>query len=325
MIEQINLNALPYKVKQIKPNHADKIAGYKDKYLEKMFAEETVLSQRKYDGERMLLHINTNEVYCTSRRISKKTNHFMENQDKLPTFQTLYEKLNLGYTVLDGEVYAKDWSEIAGIMHSLPERAAELQKTVTVKYAVFDCLFFDGQDLRDMPYKRRLEVAQDVVKLLDVAFIHIVDSKQVKSLDEAKEHMQHFVDLGMEGIVIKPTDKAYYDVGASIKIKRMETVDCIVIDKVQGTGKYENTIGALILGYYEPATSDFVWLSKVNAGTDADRDMWRDNWESMKHSVVEVKCQEITKKSLRHPVIVRIRDDKSYDMCTKDTIFKEEE
>ena len=39
--------------------------------------------------------------------------------------------------------------------------------------------------------------------------------------------------------------------------------------------------------------------------------------------VIEVKCQEVTDKSLRHPVYMRLRDDKAKEMCTKDTIFKE--
>ena len=73
-----------YKVKQIQPNHADHISYYKDKYLNEMFSTEDVVAQLKYDGERMLIAINGDEVYCTSRRYSKKTNRFMENQDKIP-------------------------------------------------------------------------------------------------------------------------------------------------------------------------------------------------------------------------------------------------
>ena len=59
-------------------------------------------------------------------------------------------------------------------------------------------------------------------------------------------------------------------------------------------------------------------------GTDEERNMWRDHWTELKNSVIEVKCQEITEKSLRHPVFVRFREDKDYKMCTRNTIFKEE-
>ena len=71
-----------YKVKQIWPAHADHISHYKDAFLNDLFKNNNVVVQRKYDGERMLVHFNNGEVYCTSRRHSKKTNRFMENQDK---------------------------------------------------------------------------------------------------------------------------------------------------------------------------------------------------------------------------------------------------
>lgn len=325
-----------YKVKQIKPNHADHISGYKDKFLIPMYEHELVVAQPKYDGERTLVHINNGEVYCTSRRISKKTGYYMENQDKLPILQEKLKNFNLGYTVVDCECYAKDWSTIVGILHSLPERAIELQKQDTARFAVFDCLFFNGNDLRDRPYIERLAYAKKVVDAIDYEPFHFVkfmneqnipdecyNASFIKSNEQWQKCMQNAVDIGFEGIVIKSLSKHYYDVGASLKCKKFETVDCVVIGYQQGRGKYENTVGALEIGYYEPLTNDFVVISNVNCGTDEERDMWYKNWTTMKYKVIEVKCQEITEKSLRHPVYVRLRDDKDYTMCTKETIFKE--
>ena len=37
--------------KQIKPNHADHILGYKEKWLNEMYLTEPVIAQPKYDGE----------------------------------------------------------------------------------------------------------------------------------------------------------------------------------------------------------------------------------------------------------------------------------
>lgn len=134
-------NMTDYAVKQIQPNHADHISYYKDKYLQDMFENEPVIAQPKYDGERMLIHFDGNHVYCTSRRISKLTGKFTENQDKLPFLCKKYESsVHFEYTVLDCECYSKDWSTIVGILHSLPERAFELQAVNSPCFAVFDCL-----------------------------------------------------------------------------------------------------------------------------------------------------------------------------------------
>lgn len=326
-----------YKVKQINPNHADHISGYNDKFLLSMFTNEAVIAQPKYDGERMLIHIDGDNVYCTSRRFSKKTDRYMENQDKLPILQEKIKGLNLGYTVLDCECYAKDWSTIVGILHSLPERAVELQKQDTAKFAIFDCLFYDGQDIRDRKYVERLAYARQVVNAINYEPLHFVKfmnednnpddvtcAKFIRDNEDWKKCMQHAVDLGFEGIVVKSLDKAYYDKGASLKCKKFETLDVVIIDFQEGRGKYEGSVGALVVGYYEPDTGTFVRLSNVNCGTDEEREMINTNRSKYLYSVIEVKCQEITKKSLRHPVFVRFREDKSYETCTKDTIFKEE-
>lgn len=316
-----------YKVKQIWPAHADNISCFKDKFLNQLFEDEIVVAQRKYDGERMLVHFNKDETYCTSRRQSKKTGRYMENQDKIKSLP----HLNLNYTVIDCEFYSDTWSDAVGVLHSLPERAYQLQETTNVHFAVFDCLFFDGIDVRDQPYEVRLQYVHQILALLystcNETRFHFVEYTIVKNLSEVWQLANDYWSQGYEGIVLKPYTKAYYDKGMMIKVKRTETVDVVVYDYQPGNGKYSDVVGALLVGYYEPETDTIKHVSKVNCGTDEDRQYWKTYFDEMtfKHvrRVLEVKCQEITDKSLRHPVYVRIRDDKDYTMCTKETIFKE--
>ena len=288
----------------------------------------------------MLLHFDNGNVYCTSRRYSKKTGRFMENQEKLPKLKPLAEKLKrfgYDYTVLDCECYANDWSTVVGILHSLPLRAIELQKLVDVKFAVFDCIWYKGKYIGDAPYQDRLLLVKSILQIFNHSFIHFVKTFSNNALEddvygktfgkydynEIQKIMNTSINLGYEGIVIKPTNSKYYDKAACLKVKKFETVDVVVCGYQLGNGKYSNTIGALEVGYYDESSNKIVKISKVNCGTDEDRDYWRDNWTSLMNSVIEVKCQEITEKSLRHPVYIRRRPDKNYMMCTKDTIFKE--
>lgn len=319
---------------QIKPNHADHISGYKEIVINKMIETENVVAQIKYDGERTLLHFDGPNIYCTSRRISKKTGEYMENQDKLPYLQEFWTKkynflksnnMEFGYTVLDCECYSNDWSTIVGILHSLPERAKTLQTDGTVRYAIFDCLFFDGTDIRNLCYSDRLKCVQYVINKISYEQFHKAEQYTITSFDEIDEYKTLAVNEGYEGIVVKSLERKYYDEGASLKVKKFETLDVVVYDYQQGSGKYSNTIGALLVGYYDSVNDKIIHVSKVNCGTDEDRNMWRDNWNILKNTVIEVKCQEITSSSLRHPVYIRQRPDKSYKMCTKNTIFKDEE
>lgn len=313
-------------VKQIYPAHADHISGYREKYLQDMFDNEEVIAQCKYDGERMLIHFENDEAACTSRRFSKKTGRYMENQDKLPILQTFAKKLQRkGYTVIDCEFYGKDWATAVGVLHSLPERAIALQVDNEVRFSVFDCLWFDGRDITELPYKERLAYASIVIDELESDQVHPAAEFDVliRSSCDWQTCMNTAINIGFEGIVIKSLSRKYYDKAAMLKCKKFETVDVVVYDYQQGRGKYENTIGALLVGYYDPEKDEIVHVSKVNCGTDEDRDFWRDHWNELKGSVIEVKCQEITDRSLRHPVYIRKRPDKDFKMCTKETIFKE--
>lgn len=311
-----------YQVKQIYPAHADHISGYSSKFLDKMFSESEVVAQPKYDGERMLIHFDGDNVYCTSRRQSKKTGRFMENQDKIVNLPRLKSLFKIGYTVIDCEFYSDTWADAVGILHSLPDRAYKLQENTKVHFAIFDVLFFKGEDMRNKPYSTRYGLCHIVNMMISDIRFHVVPIEIVHNYQECMNLMQSTIDKGYEGIVVKSLAKCYYDKGAMLKCKKFETVDVVVYDYQKGTGKYSNTIGALRVGYYDNDKQKVVHISDVNCGTDADRDYWRDNWNELKNSVLEVKCQEITDKSLRHPVYIRRRPDKTKEMCTRDTIFK---
>jgi len=150
-------------------------------------------------------------------------------------------------------------------------------------------------------------------------------NRLVNKIEKAKEVTEHLIEEGFEGSVLKGSHLKYEDKFATLKIKKFETVDVVVYDYEIGNGKYSNTIGALKIGYYDEEKDTFIHMSNVAPGTDEERKNWFENWNEMKNTVIEVKCQEITKRSLRHPVIVRIRNDKDYTMCTKETIFRDEE
>lgn len=307
--------------KQLQPSYAYHVEYVKEKNIKKLFSTNEMIAQPKYDGERLLVHFDNGNTYCTTRRISKKTNRFNELQDNLPTF---HATLDLDYTVLDGEIYSKDWATVAGITKSLPERSLQLQQENEAKYAAFDCLFFDGDDVRELPYFKRFELAKIVIKQLNKPHMHITESTPVNSREHGIVLMDEYISKGFEGAVLKHLNMQYDEKYAILKLKKSITVDCVVYDWTLGQGKYSETVGALKLGYYDKEKNDFVHITNCAPGTDSEREDWRRNWHLMKNSVVEVKCQELTKTSMRHPVIVRLRHDKTYEMCTRETIFTEE-
>lgn len=329
---------------QITPAHADHISGYDwtskkgVNRVDEMLSSERVVVQTKHDGERMKMHFLPDGVVMDSRRISKKTGMFKQCQSNFPQFESIRlvdeSGKPLGETVIDGELKAvrdghDSWSDIVGVIHSLKERAIELQKSgeFEVKYMAFDCVMADGEDISDEPYEIRLSALSRVLSMVWATHpqcgIEIVECKPVTAKAEIYEARDAAISQGYEGVVIKSLERGYHDKGAYLKAKKFETKDVVVYGYDEGRGKYVGTVGALKLGYYDPETGSIVHVTDCNCGTDEDRAMWKKGLDdgTLLNAVIEVKCQEITDKSLRHPVYMRLRADKDYKMCTKDTIF----
>lgn len=119
---------------------------------------------------------------------------------------------------------------------------------------------------------------------------------------------KRIVDDGGEGLVIK-NPNAPYSKGKRncdlIKLKRVETYDCEVIDIVEGDGKYDGMVGALLCVY---KGKQFTVGSGLN---DEQRKEWYENPKLIIGHIAEIKAMKVTKNGvLREPVFVSVRYDK---------------
>ena len=101
--------------------------------------------------------------------------------------------------------------------------------------------------------------------------------------------------------------------GKWYKLKRENTVDCVVTNIIPGKGKFANMAGAVVCSLYDTDGALFE-VASVSGMDDATRaaisrrDIGR---------VVEVKYQMVGSRGrLTHPRFVRWRDDKPKNECT---------
>lgn len=109
--------------------------------------------------------------------------------------------------------------------------------------------------------------------------------------------MESKVDEGYEGLIVRQGNKW-------LKYKPSDSADVKVTGFQAGTGKHEGRMGALLTNY-----------GKLGTGfDDKQREMFQEMFDKGELIGILVECQfmEWTKNGkMRHPVFVRIRDDKT--------------
>jgi DNA ligase-1 len=191
-----------------------------------------------------------------------------------------------------------------------------------------DCLRLDERSLVDRPTRERLQaLAQAVPQALEVP--RLVTS----SAADAEAFYQAALAAGHEGVMAKSLD-APYEAGSRgagwLKIKRVHTLDLVVLAAEWGHGRRTGALSNLHLGARDPATGDFVMLGKTFKGlTDAlldwqtrellARETSRDRWTVYVRPelVVEVAFSDLQASprypggvALRLARVKRYRDDK---------------
>ncbi len=227
--------------------------------------------------------------------------------------------------VLDGEIVVVDDK---GHPHFEWLQSWVKTKNGELRYYVFDILWLDGRDLRDLPLRERKKILKGLLPKKSVFFFSDDILEHGEDLfEQAQKH-------GLEGIVAKRADSPYRmgERGQDwLKIKthlRQETVICGFTEP-RGSRKF---LGSLLLGVYEKGQLTYVGHSGGGFATSEMKDLRKKldkierttspfanspkvtettHWVEPK-LVCEVSFSEWTKEgSMRQPKFEGMRDDKA--------------
>jgi len=132
----------------------------------------------------------------------------------------------------------------------------------------FDCLWLDGEVITDRPFsERRALLERAVPEERRIPRLVTADEAEAAAFYEAA------LDAGHEGVMAKSLASVYEagNRGANwLKIKRVHTLDLVILAAEWGNGRREGRLSNLHLGALEPTTGEFVMLGKTFKGlTDA--------------------------------------------------------
>ncbi len=283
--------------------------------------------EMKYDGARVQIHKDGDEVRIFSRRLIEVT-------ESLPEIASLIlENVNPQKVILDGEVIAvidgvpAPFQEVMkrfGRTQEIEQKMEEIQ----VQLFLFDIILKNDETYTDTDYKSRREILESLVPEELIAPRYAFES-----LDASETLFERSKELGHEGVMIKSASSGYVPGKRGkywFKVKHsLSTFDMMVIAAEWGHGRRSNWLSDYHLGVLNEATGEFVMVGKTFKGlTDHELEVMTKRLQAIAYEskrgivrvrpeiIVEIIASELQKSTtyesgiaLRFARISRIRED----------------
>ena len=268
--------------------------------LDRPFHKPNWIYEEKYDGIRILAYKERTRVSLLSRNDKNRTKDF-------PDIVSAIANLSPGTLLLDGEIVVFDSRRIS--------RFQLLQQGKgPTQYAVFDCLYADGEDLR----REKLSVRRNILERLVRPSDRLMVSS--KLAEDGMKAFQVAKRKGFEGVVAKNLSSVYAERRSKewLKVKVNKEQEFVIggftapagsrwatrisPPTCAGTGFDESTLSSLRRKFQRLIRKDSPFAS----------DIGEKNASFLSPQfVAQVSFTEWTKDGkLRHPVYVGLRDDK---------------
>ncbi len=217
------------------------------------------LFEVKWDGVRAISFIDDQSVRMTSR-----TGHSCERQ--YPELSVIGHQIAAKQAVLDGEIAVLDKNGVSGfgliqprIAVADPNTIAHLARRVPVTLFVFDLLYLDGYDLRNVPLIERKRALQSILQPSGVM------RYSEHFINQGEEMLQAARANGLEGIIAKRAQSKYESKRSQdwLKIKILTQQEFVICGYTTGEREY---FSSLALGLYE--NGKLVYVGNVGTGFD---------------------------------------------------------
>lgn len=308
--------------------------------------DDRLVVEYKYDGMRVQIHKDGDEVQVFTRRLDDVSEQFPE------LVEAVREHVTAEQCVLEGEAVAYD-PETGDLVafQELSRRIKrkydidEMVEEIPVVLHLFDVTYLDGETLVDLPLRERWTRLQGIVEPEEMV-LDLVAHIETSSKEEASDFYQEALAAGHEGAMLKNMDAEYNPgsrVGYMVKLKPiMETLDLVVVKAEWSEGRKSDWLGRLFIACRDQETGEFRTIGRMSTGyTDEQLAELTERLEPLIQQedgrevtlepevVLEVAYEEIQESptygsgyALRFPRFIQVRED--IDLDGVDTLEKVE-
>jgi bifunctional non-homologous end joining protein LigD len=281
------------------------------KLVPEAFDKSGWVYEEKYDGDRILAYKEEGRVRLLSR-------NGIDRADRFPQIAEAVRILRPVTLLLDGEVVVFDRKGVSRFQLLQQGKGEPV-------YAVFDCLFHEGKDLRREPLSTRRAVME---RLLGSSKVMVPSQRLAPNGLKAFRIAQR---RGYEGVVAKDLSSQYVEARSTnwLKVKVHQEDEFVIAGYTKPAGSRQH-FGALLLGAYDEGGLHYV--GKVGTGFDQktlatlyqrfqlfvkskpallDPPREKDLVFLAPRLIAQISFQEWTAdRKLRQPVFLGLRDDK---------------
>jgi bifunctional non-homologous end joining protein LigD len=214
----------------------------------KPFDSDDYFFEPKWDGLRAILFLRKGRIELQNRNLRDATRAY-------PELQKISARIRAKTTIVDGEVVVlredgvPDFGRLQARFGVEDQRRADvLGRTTPVSYVAFDLLHLDGQDIITRPLVERKKRLKSIIQ--EGPYLLYGDHIEA----EGARFFREATSRGFEGVIAKEVHSQYFPglrTDYWIKIKQVNTIDCVVVGFSLGEGARASTFGSLILAAYD--------------------------------------------------------------------------
>lgn len=255
-------------------------------WIDKVYKAKDWIIEEKENGMRSIFKITADsDITMTSRSRSVADFMFVPHHTNVLGFKGITSPFK-GKTVLDGElkspvsvvdtgktVTSSPLQAVVAMVHAETSKSLALQnKYGSLEYKAFDILFFDGDDVQDLPYEKRTLLMASAVAMLKESNpgMPIFQVEQRVNFESAYDVYEEFIKRGAEGIMLKKKSGKYKQGNRTSdlqKLKAYVTVDGFITGMVvsdETKSKADLIGGFRVSAYVDGVIQEIAAISNIS-------------------------------------------------------------
>jgi len=283
------------------------------KKLPKLLASNDYSMEEDIDGVRHQILIDDvgNIKFAFKDGVTKHTTDF---RNKFKHLVTQIQSMKLpNNTLLEGNLFfSGGFAKLMIIINYDIHIALMEQIKVKVDFICTDLVFLNNESIHEFTLFERREILEDIFSTQELENIHLLDT-YTKNKESVYKKIMTDNECSM-GVVFKLNVPYHFGITMKvIKYRKEGIIDVVIMDIIEGQGKFANMAGSIIIGVLNNEKLERV--GTVDTMTESQRRNFFNNKQKYIHNVITVRVYTYADNGQITSSFVSLQDKKNIEDC----------